>query len=64
MHHERMRFKLQDTGPGFGISLSYGRLRESCQTDMDGTPIGTLEEVAGRLTTYQFVSNHGFSAFQ
>ena len=23
---------------GFGISVSYGRLREACQTDVDGTP--------------------------
>jgi ABC-type bacteriocin/lantibiotic exporter with double-glycine peptidase domain len=34
---------------GFGISVSYGRLREACQTDVDGTSIDTLEEVAGRL---------------
>ncbi|MFP5289315.1 MAG: cysteine peptidase family C39 domain-containing protein, partial [Thermoanaerobaculia bacterium] len=34
---------------GFGIPVSYGRLREACQTDLDGTSIDTLEEVAGRL---------------
>ena len=34
---------------GFGIHASYGRLREACQTDVDGTSIDTLEEVAGRL---------------
>ncbi len=34
---------------GFGISASYGRLREACQTDVDGTSIDTLEEVAGQL---------------
>jgi len=34
---------------GFGIPVSYGRLREACQTDVDGTSIDTLEEVAGRL---------------
>lgn len=34
---------------GFGISVSYGRLREACQTDVDGTSIDTLEEVAGQL---------------
>ncbi len=34
---------------GFGIYLSYGRLREACQTDVDGTSIDTLEEVAQRL---------------
>ncbi|MCB9633165.1 MAG: ATP-binding cassette domain-containing protein [Sandaracinus sp.] len=31
---------------GFGISLHYGRLREACQTDVDGTSIDTLEELA------------------
>ena len=31
---------------GFGISVSYGRLREACQTDVDGTSIDTLEELA------------------
>ena len=34
---------------GFGIPISYGRLREACQTEVDGTSIDTLEEVAGRL---------------
>ena len=34
---------------GFGIYLSYGRLREACQTDVDGTSIDTLEEVAQKL---------------
>jgi len=34
---------------GFGIPISYGRLREACQTDLDGTSIDTLEEVANRL---------------
>ncbi|HKB36972.1 MAG TPA: cysteine peptidase family C39 domain-containing protein, partial [Gemmataceae bacterium] len=34
---------------GFGIPVSYGRLREACQTDVDGTSINTLEEVAGQL---------------
>lgn len=34
---------------GFGRYLSYGRLREACQTDVDGTSIDTLEEVAHRL---------------
>jgi len=34
---------------GFGVSVSYGRLREACQTDVDGTSIDTLEEVAGQL---------------
>lgn len=31
---------------GFSIEISYGRLREACQTDLDGTSIDTLEEVA------------------
>ncbi len=31
---------------GFGIHASYGRLREACQTDVDGTSIDTLEDVA------------------
>ena len=31
---------------GFGVSASYGRLREACQTDVDGTSINTVEEVA------------------
>jgi hypothetical protein len=34
---------------GFGIQVSYGRLREACQIDLDGTSIDTLEEVAVRL---------------
>ena len=34
---------------GFGISASYGRLREACQTNVDGTSIDTLEEVAVQL---------------
>lgn len=34
---------------GFGVTVSYGRLREACQTDVDGTSIDTIEEVAGQL---------------
>jgi ABC-type bacteriocin/lantibiotic exporter with double-glycine peptidase domain len=34
---------------GFGISVSYGRLREACQTDVDGTSIDMLEETANLL---------------
>jgi ATP-binding cassette subfamily B protein len=34
---------------GFGVPVSYGRLRESCQTDVDGTSIDTLEELAVTL---------------
>lgn len=34
---------------GYGIHASYGRLREACQTGVDGTSIDALEELAGRL---------------
>src|SRR2546426_1336550 len=34
---------------GFGIRVSYGRLREACQTDVDGSSIDTIEEVARKL---------------
>lgn len=34
---------------GFGIRASYGRLREACHTDVDGTSIDTLEDVAVQL---------------
>ena len=34
---------------GFDISVSYGRLREACQTDVDGTSIDVMEEVAYQL---------------
>src|SRR5947209_14074482 len=34
---------------GFGIHASYGRLREACQTDVDGTSIDTIEDVAVQL---------------
>src|SRR5579864_9050619 len=34
---------------GMGIRAHYGRLREACQTDVDGTSIDTLEEVAVQL---------------
>ena len=34
---------------GFEIRVSYGRLREACQTDVDGTSIDTMEEVARQL---------------
>ncbi len=34
---------------GFGVPVSYGRLREACQTSVDGTSIDTLEHVAGLL---------------
>jgi ABC-type bacteriocin/lantibiotic exporter with double-glycine peptidase domain len=34
---------------GFGIGVSYGRLREACQTSVDGTSIDTLEALAVSL---------------
>ena len=34
---------------GFGIPASYGRLREACQTSVDGTSIDTLEELLVQL---------------
>jgi ABC-type bacteriocin/lantibiotic exporter with double-glycine peptidase domain len=34
---------------GFGIQANYGRLREACQTDVDGTSIDTLEDLAVQL---------------
>ncbi len=48
---------MMDCGPaalkclleGFGIPVSYGRLREACQTDMDGTSIDTIEDAANAL---------------
>ncbi len=33
----------------FGMNVSYGRLREACQTDVDGTSIDVIEETACRL---------------
>ncbi len=34
---------------GFSIHVSYGRLREACQTDVDGTSINVLEDLAAAL---------------
>jgi ATP-binding cassette subfamily B protein len=34
---------------GCGIDVSYPRLREACQTDVDGTSIDTLEDLAQRF---------------
>lgn len=34
---------------GFGVEVSYDRLREACQTDIDGSSIDTLEELAVQL---------------
>ncbi|HEU4406673.1 MAG TPA: ATP-binding cassette domain-containing protein [Polyangiaceae bacterium] len=54
---EVVQTSMMDCGPaaltcllgGFGISVSYGRLREACQTDVDGTSIDTLEDIACEL---------------
>src|SRR5262245_65379105 len=34
---------------GFGIPVHYGRLREACQTDVDGTSLNVLEEVGNQF---------------
>lgn len=34
---------------GHGTSISYGRLREACQTEVDGTSIDTIEDLAVRM---------------
>ncbi|MBI3536568.1 MAG: ATP-binding cassette domain-containing protein, partial [Chloroflexi bacterium] len=34
---------------GYGIYASYGRLREACQTSVDGTSIDTIEQIAAQL---------------
>ena len=34
---------------GYHVPISFGRLREACQTDVDGTSIDTIEEVAQDL---------------
>jgi ATP-binding cassette subfamily B protein len=34
---------------GHGVPVSYGRLREACQTSVDGTSIDTIEAVAAQL---------------
>lgn len=54
---EVIQTSVMDCGPaalkclleGFGIPVSYGRLREACQTDIDGTSIDTIEDVARQL---------------
>ncbi|MCI0489276.1 MAG: cysteine peptidase family C39 domain-containing protein [Blastocatellia bacterium] len=55
--HEVVQTSMMDCGPaslkclleGFHIRASYGRLREACQTDVDGTSIDTIEEAARQL---------------
>lgn len=54
---EVIQTSMLDCGPaslkamleGFGVRVSYGRLREACQTSVDGTSIDMLEEVAQML---------------
>ena len=51
---ETVQTSAMDCGPaslktlleGFGIRSSYGRLREACQTDVDGTSIDRIEDAA------------------
>jgi ATP-binding cassette subfamily B protein len=55
--HEVVQTSAMDCGPatlksileGFGVPVSYGRLREACQTDVDGTSIDTIEDIAVQL---------------
>jgi ATP-binding cassette subfamily B protein len=54
---EAIQTSAMDCGPaslkalleGFGIRASYGRLREACQTDVDGTSIDQIEDAARQL---------------
>ena len=54
---EQVQTSAMDCGPaaltallaGHGIQASYGRLREACQTSVDGTSIDTIEDVAVTL---------------
>lgn len=54
---EVVQTSMMDCGPatlqalvrGFGLSVSYGRLREACQTGVDGTSISTMDEIANLL---------------
>jgi len=54
---EVVQTSVMDCGPaslkcvleGFGVPVSYGRLREACQTDVDGTSIDAMEEIAIQL---------------
>lgn len=54
---EVMQVSQMDCGPsclksvldGCGIPVHYGRLREACQTDVDGTSVNTVEELACEL---------------
>lgn len=54
---ETIQTSAMDCGPaslkslleGFGIHASYGRLREACQTEVDGTSIDQIEMAAAQL---------------
>lgn len=54
---EVIQTSMMDCGPaslmalmqGFGVPVSFGRLREACQTTVDGTSITTMDEVANLL---------------
>ena len=65
---EVVQTSVMDCGPaslkclldGFYMNVHYGRLREACQTDVDGTSIDTIEEVAialGLLTITAMASD-------
>jgi ATP-binding cassette subfamily B protein len=41
---------------GCGIPANYERLREACQTDVDGTSIDTLQEIINRIG-FQFIQH-------
>ncbi|MDB4981494.1 MAG: uncharacterized protein JWM82_2246, partial [Myxococcales bacterium] len=57
MAPEVIQTSAMDCGPaalkclleGYGVSVSYGRLREACQTSVDGTSIDTLEALARQV---------------
>ena len=40
---------LQSLVSGFGMAVHFGRLREACQTAVDGTSITTMDEIANLL---------------
>lgn len=54
---EAIQTSAMDCGPaclksvleGYGIAVSYGRLREACHTTLDGTAVSALEAVLGDL---------------
>ena len=54
---EVIQISMMDCGPaslmalmqGFGLNVSFGRLREVCQTTVDGTSITTMDQVANLL---------------